>query len=104
MKLSDWAREQGVHYQTAWKWARDGKMPVPVVKTPTGRYLVMATERAPSGRVVGYCRVSSADQRADLERQVGRVTSFCARLYGRRSAQHRAEAALRAAATPPGAA
>ncbi|WP_425953730.1 IS607 family transposase [Xylanimonas sp. McL0601] len=73
MRLSDWAREQGVHYQTAWKWAREGKMPVPVVKTPSGRYLVLA-EPASSGRVVGYCRVSSADQGADLERQVGRVT------------------------------
>lgn len=48
-------------------------MPVPVVKTPSGRYLVLA-EPASSGRVVGYCRVSSADQGADLERQVGRVT------------------------------
>ncbi|MFE3450384.1 hypothetical protein ACFXJ8_15770 [Nonomuraea sp. NPDC059194] len=33
MKLSEWARWNGVHDQTAWQWARDGKMPVPVVKT-----------------------------------------------------------------------
>lgn len=48
-------------------------MPVPVVQTPSGTWLV--TEPAPqaAGRVVAYCRVSSGDQRADLERQVART-------------------------------
>ncbi|WP_329093301.1 IS607 family transposase [Streptosporangium sp. NBC_01469] len=73
MKLSEWARRNGVHYQTAWQWARDGKMPVPVTKTATGRYLVLEQHAAPQGRTVAYCRVSSADQKADLERQAGRV-------------------------------
>lgn len=76
MKLSEWARRNGVHYQTAWLWAKNGQMPVPVVKTATGRYLVLA-ENAPAdvGRAVAYCRVSSADQKADLERQAGRVAA-----------------------------
>lgn len=50
-------------------------MPVPVVKTATGRYLVLAPDGAGEGRTVVYCRVSSADQKADLERQSGRVTT-----------------------------
>lgn len=50
-------------------------MPVPVVKTPTGRYLVVATDAAKTERTVAYCRVSSADQRPDLERQAGRVAA-----------------------------
>lgn len=41
MKLSEWARRNGVHYQTAWSWAKNGQMPVPVVKTDTGRDLVL---------------------------------------------------------------
>jgi putative resolvase len=73
MKLSEWARRNGVHYQTAWSWAKDGKMPVPVVQTPSGAWLVPGVEPEESGRVVVYCRVSSADQRADLDRQVARV-------------------------------
>jgi putative resolvase len=73
MKLSEWARRNGVHYQTAWQWARDGKMPVPVVKTATGRYLVLEQHVTPPERTVVYCRVSSADQKVDLERQAGRV-------------------------------
>ena len=74
VRLSEWARRNGVHYQTAWSWARNGTMPVPVIKTPTGRYLVQETER-PEGRAAAYCRVSSSDQRADLERQTGRVVA-----------------------------
>ncbi|MEV0629602.1 IS607 family transposase [Nonomuraea wenchangensis] len=75
MKLSEWAQRNGVHYQTAWKWARDGTMPVPVVKTATGRYLVLEQPADRDGRAVAYCRVSSADQKADLERQAGRVVT-----------------------------
>lgn len=73
MKLSEWAARNGVHYQTAWRWARDGKMPVPVTRTPTGLWLVHEPDPAPTGRTVAYCRVSSADQKTDLDRQVARV-------------------------------
>ncbi|MET8537537.1 IS607 family transposase [Streptomyces sp. NPDC005065] len=73
MKLSEWAARNGVRYQTAWTWAKEGRMPVPVVQTPSGTWLV--TEPAPqaAGRVVAYCRVSSGDRKADLERQVART-------------------------------
>ena len=50
-------------------------MPVPVTKTPTGRYLVLAEASPLDGRTVAYCRVSSADQKADLQRQAGRVAA-----------------------------
>ncbi|WP_217165019.1 IS607 family transposase [Streptomyces sp. AC512_CC834] len=75
MKLSEWARRQGVSYQTAWRWVKDGKMPVPVRQAPSGTWLVDEVAVQPSGRVVAYCRVSSADQKADLERQAARVVS-----------------------------
>ncbi|WP_405669036.1 MULTISPECIES: IS607 family transposase [unclassified Streptomyces] len=104
MKLSEWAARNGVHYQTAWTWAKEGRMPVPVVQTPSGTWLV--TEPAPqaAGRVVAYCRVSSDDQKADLERQVARtvqgataqgltvadvVTEVGSGLNGRRRKLHR---------------
>ncbi|NEC87692.1 IS607 family transposase [Streptomyces sp. SID12501] len=75
MKLSEWARQQGVSYQTAWRWVKDGKMPVPVRQAPSGTWLVDESAVQPSGRVVAYCRVSSADQKADLDRQVARVVA-----------------------------
>lgn len=48
-------------------------MPVPVRQAPSGTWLVEETAVQPSGRVVAYCRVSSADQKADLDRQAARV-------------------------------
>ncbi|MFU8853321.1 IS607 family transposase [Micromonospora sp. SL1-18] len=71
MKLSDWAREQGVTYQTAWRWAKDGKMPVPVRQVPSGTWIVQEAPAA-AGRVVAYCRVSSSEQKSDLDRQTAR--------------------------------
>jgi len=50
-------------------------MPVPVVKTATGRYLVLAESASGDGRTVAYCRVSSAEQKPDLGRQAGRVAA-----------------------------
>ncbi|MEH0574706.1 IS607 family transposase [Streptomyces sp. B21-108] len=73
MKLSEWAARNGVHYQTAWTWAKEGRMPVPVRQTPSGTWLVDEPAEEVSGRVVAYCRVSSADQEPDLDRQVARV-------------------------------
>ncbi|MCX5563689.1 IS607 family transposase [Streptomyces sp. NBC_00038] len=75
MKLSEWARQQGVSYQTAWRWVKDGKMPVPVHQAPSGTWLVDEPVVQLSGRVVAYCRVSSDDQKADLDRQVARVVT-----------------------------
>jgi len=48
-------------------------MPVPVRQTPSGTWLVDEPASETSGRVVAYCRVSSADQKPDLDRQVARV-------------------------------
>lgn len=80
MKLSEWARQQGVSYQTAWRWVKDGKMPVPVRQAPSGTWLVDEPAERVSGRVVAYCRVSSADQKADLDRQAVRVVAGANRL------------------------
>ena len=67
MKLSEWARKQGISYKTAWRWVRQGKMPVPFEQTPTGTILIKEPETT-SHTVALYARVSSADQKADLDR------------------------------------
>lgn len=77
MNLKEWAASQGVSYATARSWHRDGKLPVPARKVG-GLVLIgdMAAPAAPPGRTVVYARVSSADQRPDLDRQVARVTEW----------------------------
>jgi hypothetical protein len=49
--------------------------PVPIIKTATGRYLVLEAGTEPAGRTVAYGWVSSSDQRDDLQRQAGRVVT-----------------------------
>src|ERR1700730_11197940 len=72
MKLSAWARGLGVSYRTALNWFHAGTLPVSARQLPTGT-IVVEPSAEPSGETVAYCRVSSADQRADVERRAGRV-------------------------------
>jgi putative resolvase len=79
MKLAAWARANGVHPQTAYRWFRQGTMPVPARRLPSGTILVDAPGSPPEGRAVLYARVSSHDQQADLNRQVARLTAWATR-------------------------
>lgn len=59
VRLREWAAREGVHYQTAWRWWRDGTLPVPARQTETGTILVdVPREDTVSGLVVVYARVS----------------------------------------------
>jgi len=75
MKLSAWAKRQGVRDQTAWNWFHAGIWPIPARPRPTGTSLVDEATIEP-GPVAIYARVSSPDQKADLDRQVSRLVSF----------------------------
>lgn len=76
MKLSDWAKQQGITYKTAHRWFQQGKLPVPATQMPTGTILVHPEPSPAVGGVALYARVSSADQKADLERQLGRLVAY----------------------------
>lgn len=51
-------------------------MPVPARRLASGTIWVDVVPRGDGGRVVVYARVSSHDQRADLDRQVARLTEW----------------------------
>lgn len=40
MKLSDWAKVNGISYLTAYRWFRKGILPVESIQMPTGTILV----------------------------------------------------------------
>jgi len=145
MKLAEWARQQGLDYKTAYRWFRAGILPVPSKQLPTGTILVEPVPLAEKRGAAVYARVSSGDQKKDLDRQLARLvehatakglsivksvseigsglnghrpklvvvdekemkddlvqdmievlTSFCRRLYGRRSAKNKAKKAMEA--------
>lgn len=83
MLVKEWAEREHLHPQTVWKWCRTGKMPVPVEHTPSGMWLIHdpkyetpAPSDAEQSRTVCYARVSSAGQKADLQRQADRLKAF----------------------------
>lgn len=79
MKLADWAKEQGIAYITAWRWFKRGKLPVDAYKTPSGMILVepRCEIKTEAMKTWVYCRVSSYEKKADLDRQVERCVAFC---------------------------
>ncbi len=76
MKLSEWAKQQGITYRTAWRWWKAGKLPIPAEQMATGTVIVYPPRETPVEVVALYARVSSRDQQADLTRQVGRLSEF----------------------------
>ncbi len=75
MKLSQWAKLKGVSYKTAWRMWRDGRLPVHAEQLPTGTVVIHIPDEE-TGGVALYARVSSADQKADLDRQLVRLTEY----------------------------
>jgi putative resolvase len=76
--LTEWERVHQVRPQTAYRWFRQRTLPVPAVRVGPRTILVnpQAPAAAQAGGVGLYARVSSYDQRADLERQVARLTGW----------------------------
>jgi predicted site-specific integrase-resolvase len=77
MNLVAWVQRDGVAWVTAHRWFHAGLLPVPARRV--GR-LILVEERAgePGPRLFTavYARVSSADQKAGLDRQVAGVTAW----------------------------
>ena len=82
MNLTEWAHAQGIHAQTAYRWYREGKLPVPARKV--GRLILVSPEAAAQAarKADGaglYARVSSHDQKPDLDGQVARLSAWAAK-------------------------
>jgi predicted site-specific integrase-resolvase len=78
VNLKDWAAVNGVGYSTARQWFLEGKLPVPARRV--GGLILVDEPARPvvAGMTAVYARVSSAEQEADLDRQVARVTAWAA--------------------------
>ncbi|BDB98682.1 IS607 family transposase [Saccharolobus caldissimus] len=70
----------GISYSTLLRWVREGK--IRVVTTEGGKYRIPYSEikkyleKREEIRAVIYARVSSADQKEDLERQINYLTNY----------------------------
>ena len=77
MKLSHYAKQQGISYRTALRWFRDGT--IQGYQAPSGTIIVTERDQVHpvSGKVAIYARVSSSEQRENLERQAERLSQYC---------------------------
>ena len=79
MKLSQYAKQQGISYRTALRWFRAGT--IKGYQAPTGTIIVTEGEMPSPARpekVAIYARVSSPEHRDNLERQATRLADYCA--------------------------
>jgi putative resolvase len=77
MKLSEYAKQQGVRYETAWRWFRDGK----IKGRRIGAHTILVEEETPATspvqKVAIYARVSSAENKSNLDSQAERLMAYC---------------------------
>ena len=80
ISLTAWGRLYGFDKATTSRLHRQGKLPpdLKIERFPTGRYYVVVPPETDS-RCVLYARVSSNDQREDLDRQAGRLVEWATR-------------------------
>jgi putative resolvase len=77
MKLSQYAKQQGISYSTALRWWHQGA--IRGYQAPSGTIIVETESKPaePDARVAIYARVSSAEHKENLERQAQRLTQYC---------------------------
>src|SRR5260221_7576722 len=75
MKLSAYAKQVGVTYKTAYQWWKAGQLDA--YQLPTGTIIVREAQPSATG-VALYARVSSAEQKADVTRQLHRLREYAA--------------------------
>jgi predicted site-specific integrase-resolvase len=81
MKLSDDAKYQGISYKTAWRWWKSGKLPHPAKQVDSGTVIVdlkpeIKTSNTNNSRAAIYVRVSSSENKDNLDRQAERLIQY----------------------------
>ena len=73
-KIGQYAKLNKVQYRTVWNWVKAGKLQT--VRTNTNRILIVEDE-IKQLNVAVYARVSSSENKDNLERQKERLISYC---------------------------
>ncbi len=84
LKPREFCEVVGISYRTFKRWVSEGR--VNIVRTPSGRIRILYSEverilggksEAKEVRAIIYARVSSSDQKSDLERQIQHLVQYC---------------------------
>ena len=74
MKLSSYAKRLGISYKTAWRYWKDGKLDA--YQLPSGT-IIVADDKLRDKYVCIYARVSSAENKGNLDSQTERLAQYC---------------------------
>lgn len=77
MRLSAWAKQKGIAYQTAWNLFKANKIPG-AYALESGTIIVEENKRIlKPEHVVAYARVSSSENKRYLDSQLTRIVDYC---------------------------
>jgi putative resolvase len=77
MKLSQWAKKNSLSYRRSWELFKMGKIPNSR-KLPSGSVVVDEDDmKFAEQKIVIYTRVSSSENKNNLEKQADRLISYC---------------------------
>ena len=76
LRLSEWAKLNGFSYKGAYRLWRRGEFPLESHQLKSGTILVYLPTEVESAETAIYARVSSHDQKQDLDRQAERMALF----------------------------
>lgn len=74
-KISQYAKIKNVTYRTVWNWVKEGK--VEHEKNDTGGIIIIERNPNKEFKVAIYARVSSSENKENLERQKNRIIDYC---------------------------
>lgn len=76
MRLSEYAKKNNITYRTAWNHWKSGKLNGSVLATGT---IILEPEKPNNtiNQAIIYCRVSSSENKSNLEAQADRVQQYC---------------------------
>lgn len=74
-KISQYAKLNKVTSRTVWNWIKDNKLEI--IRTKTNRILIVEDEHKQLSVAV-YARVSSSENKDNLEKQKNRLLDYCA--------------------------
>jgi len=77
MKLSDYAQKTGISYRTAWRWFKMGQ--IAGYQMDTGTIIITESDEPEKMQKVAiYARVSSSENKSNLDTQTERLKDYCA--------------------------
>ena len=76
IRLSEWARDEGIAWITAYRMLQRGTLPVPFERSPTGRWYVLVPKKQ-VGQLALYTRATPGPSQAvSIDTQIAALTSW----------------------------